>query len=257
MNGVMDRPLMNPIALFRAADTVLLPALDRSVSIDGNDVWQVALLAIDEIDQAQYLRPYRRDPAWLARALARQHEAVARLNAALPIYPISFGTLVPDIQALLSAADRRELALRHYFEFITGAFEWSLDVYGEATVAANFGNLNYNRGSARNSGPVLAAPHNRWAEQRASASRMLTESTHSWVRWRRAGPTPNLIHDSRGRQRLLAETLLVARQHEEALRQALSAAADNFAAQGMSVILSGPRPPYTFRPALNEMRVDE
>jgi hypothetical protein len=239
------------IALFESSRLHAVPA-DAGLDLHPlGDRWQVACLPLTPTDIDQFGRGADRDPAWLAQALARQHSAVAQLGAALPIYPLSFGTLLPDYAELEAAATGAAPLLGAYFAQVQGCGEWGLRIRATAEALeppapthSGLAWLQHRRDAGR-----------RRQEQRRerleTALALLSTHLDPIVRARtERPPASGLAEDP---QTLLNVALLMPFAEEDRLESALQALDAELAPHGLSLRLSGPWAPYSFRPRLGEV----
>jgi len=232
-----------------------MPDMERLTLISEGE-WSVTALELDERDRQQYACTGQQDPAWLAHALARQHGAIARLNAAVPIYPLQFGVVVPDAMELLAAARLRADDLRPYFALVDGAYEWAMKIYWPDTdgddelarqAAASSGRAWL---QARRQAPERA--QERLAERQLRIIEMYEQWLSPWVRARVSRSLTGGPRDTLGRRLITNDALLVGRDQEPTLNTAILQASEQLAASGMQISVTGPWAPYTFRPRLTE-----
>ncbi len=212
--------------------------------------WQVACLPLAHEDLAQFTAAGERDPLWLAQALARQHAVIARISAALPVYPLVFGSLLPDFVELNEAANRSQALLDEYFTLVRGCGEWGLRirVHGEALEepapsGSGLAWLQHRRDAARRR-------QERRRDRLETALALLATHLDDLLRARSERPLSAREDDA---ELLLNLALLVPFAAEDALEGALQALDQAMAPHGLSLRVSGPWAPYSFRPRLGEV----
>lgn len=238
------------IALFETARLAAVPADAGLLLHPLGTHWQVACLPLSTADLDQFDRGEDRDPAWLAQALTRQHAAVAQLGAALPIYPLSFGTLLPDFAELDAAATGAAPLLAAYFTQVQGCGEWGLRVRATAEAlepAPTHSGLAWLQ-HRRDAG--LRRQEQR-RERLETALALLAIHLDPIVRARTERPSSGGLAEDP--QTLLNVALLVPFAEEDRLEAALQALDAELAPHGLSLRLSGPWAPYSFRPRLGEV----
>ncbi|MCU0754384.1 MAG: GvpL/GvpF family gas vesicle protein [Xanthomonadales bacterium] len=239
------------IALFESAHRHIVAAEADLQLHPLGDRWQVACLPLADTDLEQFGRGEDRDPAWLAQALTRQHAAVSRMGAALPIYPLAFGTLLEDFAELEAAASAAAPLLDAYFAQVRGCGEWGLRIRAtaealEAPAPTHSGLawLQHRRDAGR-----------RRQEQRRerleTALTLVAAHLDPVLRARtERPPSSGLAEDP---QTLVNVALLAPFAEDERLEAALQALDAALAPHGLSLRLSGPWAPYSFRPRLGEV----
>ena len=188
--------------------------------------------------------------AWLTDRLLEHEQVVERFVAAAPAFPLGFGVLSADPDAVRGAVDPHIATLVEFFAAAAGRQEWCLKFFlreeaprrGEMAQAASSG-LAYL--AARRALPErLAAREAAGRDHVAAALRDLAPLCEEML-GRAAGAAPG-----KG-LRLLANTALLIRDtRRDALLAAVEALVAPAAEQGLELTLTGPWPLYSFRPRI-------
>jgi hypothetical protein len=188
--------------------------------------------------------------AWLTDRLLDHERVVEGLVAAGPVFPLGFGVLVADREALRAAVEPHLETFAAFFAGAAGRQEWCLKFYlreeavrrGEMALAAR-GGLDYL--AARRAVPVRQAA--REAAGRGFVERALgqVDAFCEAMLRREAGAAPG-----KGLRLLANIALLVHGTRREALLSAVEALMAPALAEGLELTLTGPWPLYSFRPRI-------
>jgi len=188
--------------------------------------------------------------AWLTDRLLEHAQVVEAFVAAGPVFPLGFGVLLADPDALRAAVAPNLETLSAFFAGTAGRQEWCLKFYlretaprrGEMALAARSG-LDYL--AARRALPEQRAARDaagcRFVEHALARLRPLCEAMLS----REAGAPPG-----KGLRLLANLALLVRGAARETLLSAVEALVAPAAEQGLELTLTGPWPLYSFRPLI-------
>jgi hypothetical protein len=188
--------------------------------------------------------------AWLTDRLLEHEQVVESFVAAGPVFPLGFGVLLADPEALCAAVAPHLETLSTFFAGTVGRQEWCLKFYlrespprrGEMALAARSG-LDYL--AARRALPQQQATRDtagcRFVEHALEQLRPLCEA----MLGREAGAAPG-----KGLRLLANLALLVCGSACGALLLAVEALVAPAAEQGLELTLTGPWPLYSFRPPI-------
>ena len=242
--------MLNPIALVAASSLSSLPLVDDLVVLPSEAPWTLLALSLEVADIARYSDIAQQGATWLSWALARQHSALAAIGAAVAVYPLQFGLVVPSVDETLAAAGQHHQELVRYFALIEGACEWSLKASLSEAVAesdvqsANISGLAWLK--AKQSAPQRRALRIENAQLRVRAEiTSIVASARASTLVHRQTVLPN-----KPGTELLNMALLVETQDGERLTSAADKLRETLATEGIVVSWSGPWPPYSFRPRL-------
>jgi hypothetical protein len=200
------------------------------------------------------------DPAWIMPRI-RYHESVVEgVMERSPVYPTRFATLYTSFDSLTQHMGRHEIAISHFLRQVTGQREWAV------TVTAELDDLKSLESLAIELWPAWSgiSPGTRYLRLRQERSALL-----SVARERIVATMPDIVDTFRpcttairtlvrhaatrdpGHQRVADYALLTPVLRQEALRERLSGLAADLKRRGLHIALSGPWPPYSFRPLLD------
>jgi len=188
--------------------------------------------------------------AWLTDRLLEHEQVVEGFVAAGPTFPLGFGVLVADPEALRGAVAPNFDMLSAFFAGAVGRQEWCLKFYlreeaprrGEMALAAR-GGLDYL--AARRALPERQAARDAagrdWVDRTLARLRPLCEA----VVGHEAGTAPG-----KGLKLLANLALLVCGAETAAMLSAVEALVTPAAQDGLELTLTGPWPLYSFRPRI-------
>jgi hypothetical protein len=188
--------------------------------------------------------------AWLTDRLLEHAQVVEDFASAGPVFPLGFGVLLADGEALRAAVAPNLEALAAFFAGATDRQEWCLKFYrrdeaprrGEMALAARNG-LDYL--AARRALPEQRAAQDAVGRVLVDRSLARLEAICEAMLARDAGAVPG-----KGLRLLANLALLVRRAEREALALAVDALVTPAAAEGIELTLTGPWPLYSFRPRI-------
>jgi hypothetical protein len=201
------------------------------------------------------------DPAWLMPRIRHHESVVEDAMQCSPVFPLGFATLYRSIDTLTGFMRRHEAAILGFLRRVDGEQEWALKVTAELDDPAALDalamelwpswsgdppGLRYLR--VRQARPELlkaaAARAARLTSGIVDALRPLATSIRPL---RRATAAPGADRQHTEDHAVLAAAARRAALHERL--NALAAAPDH---QCLRITLSGPWPPYSFRPLLHD-----
>jgi hypothetical protein len=200
------------------------------------------------------------DPAWLMPRICRHEAVVEKAMQFSPVFPTGFATLYVSLDSLTGQIRRHEAAIAEFLKQVTGQQEWSLKLTARLDDPAALAELatelwpgwsacqpglRYLR--LRQGRPaLLQAASKRAAQQFPGIVDRLCDLVTA-IR----PLVPSAASRAAGEQHIETYALLVPVGHQTALH----ARVDEFAAGQDSLhlqtALSGPWPPYSFRPSLD------
>jgi hypothetical protein len=195
------------------------------------------------------------DPAWIVPRIRRHAEIVECAMACSPVFPMPFATLYSSLDALDQVIRRHRATIGEFLDLVTDRQEWTLRVTPDVDDLPFLDTL---AGQTR-PGWSSQAPGLRYLRLRRERPALLALAAS-----RAAAMAEALIGALRPlatRIRALPETaaapqaagfaLLVPTAQGGALQQQVRALAAAQPGAGLRIALSGPTPPYSFRPALD------
>jgi len=227
---------------------------DRPVHWLEHDGFGVAAGVVDPSDwTGEAGAEHLKDLSWVGPRAYRHEQVVEAVMEAHPaVYPARFGTLYSAPDRLRQTLDARGDLLRDFLSSVEGAAEWAVKGLLDRERAAN-------RGDAPDDESGIAYLQRKQAEQAA------TEVLDEWldeVAETLFDPLAAQADEARvlsvpadaGRDREVAFNwaFLVPGGREEAFRAAVQTQSDRYADEGVTLDLTGPWPPYNFRPSLEE-----
>jgi gas vesicle protein GvpL/GvpF len=262
--GDTKAPLATAICLFAFAEPERIEALPAAA--DAPATRPVAHIAgaiaavVATVPLAEYCGPAAaHDLAWLAPRV-HHHAAVLRaLMQRSPVFPVPFGTLYTGLPSLTGFMRRHEATIAGFLRAMTGMQEWGLKATAAPAARATLQALapiawpewpslppgtRYMRLCRER--PALVALAR--ARARQLAGELLGELRPLLADWRElalSGPFDEAAAEPVGNS-----ALLVRAADAPALAGRLAALRARAAEQRITLALSGPWPPFSFRPSL-------
>ncbi len=240
--------------LARLTDTGPALSLHRVGTI-GAIVHQVPAAEFSGIDGERNLA----DPAWLMPRICRHEALVESAMQCSPVFPTGFATLYVSLDSLTGLMRRHEATIADFLRQVTGQQEWSLRLTAELGDPATLADL------AAELWPGWSAcpPGLRYLRLRQGRPALLQAA-----RERAARQMPGIVDRLRdlvtairplvpaaaraaGEQYVETYALLVPVGQQAALRARVTELAAEPAPLHPGAALSGPWPPYSFRPLLD------
>jgi len=243
-----------------------LPALEPEAATSAVTCGALCAVVV-ETDAALFTGPggdeRLADLKWIGPRAVRHQEVLGTLLSSGPVLPARFGTLFSGEERLRAFLERHEVAISTFLDSTEGASEWG--VRGvldrpralEALVAD---------GMPPDEALATLSPGRRYLEERRLRSeaeqrlqRWVEETTSPLVTELAAlsratrSRTPSRAGDAApGEETAFSWALLVDAGAEDRLRTAVAEGGASLAAKGLRLELSGPWPPYTFCPELED-----
>ncbi|UTD29189.1 GvpL/GvpF family gas vesicle protein [Bradyrhizobium sp. WD16] len=202
------------------------------------------------------------DVAWLAPRVRRHAELVEWAMQAAAVFPAPFGTLYTNLDSLGAFMQAHEGTIADFLRAVTGKEEWDL------RALARFDSPEILDQLARSAWPDLRALskgarymklcRDRSAllafgrDEAAGRARQLLpqlEPLTAGIRQLGSGA----VADSGGAELVARYALLVAKTDAAALQDQVRELGDRVKQQNLALVLSGPWPPFSFRPNLNSL----
>lgn len=195
------------------------------------------------------------DLSWVAPRAYRHEQVVeAVMEAEEPVYPARFGTLFSGVDRLRSGLDAHHDALRSYFDAVDGAEEWAVKGLLDRERAA--AHVAEAAAPADESGTAYLQRRKRVQDAQADLDDWLddvAEALRSPLAAQARDTRVLPVRGNAGRDDEVAFNwaFLVPRSDEEAFRAAVNRQSEKHEPHGLTLDLTGPWPPYNFRPALD------
>jgi hypothetical protein len=200
------------------------------------------------------------DPAWLLPRI-RYHESVVESAMAWsPVFPARFATLFASVASLTDFMRRHETAIARFLEQVTGQQEWTLRLTAALDDLATHDDLAVELWPDW-SGYSLGKRYLRLREERPRLLRLAGERVAQLVPAILDGlrplvtairPLGSVEPPGSGAQYIEKHAILVSVSQLAALHDRAGELAAEQKNQRLQIALSGPWPPYSFRPALDE-----
>ena len=194
------------------------------------------------------------DLAWVGPRAYRHEQVVeAVMDGPDPVYPARFGTLFTTLDRLVSTLGAHEDALEAFFTRVDGTEEWGVKGLLDRDAAA----AAETEAEAAESGTAYLQRRKDEQEARASVDAWVDEvaerlfdplSAHAADT--RVLPVPG--DAGRDQEVVFNWAFLVPDAQVEAFRAEAGKESEEYASQGLSLDLTGPWPPYNFRPSLDD-----
>jgi len=244
--------MLNPIALIASESAALLPDIEDLTAVPSTGHWMLLALRLPVGDVERYGDITQQDSAWLSSAIARQHRALELLCERVAIYPLQFGLIVPSAEEMLGIAESQNKALTDYFTLISGASEWGIkaalqDAF-ESTAAepAQMSGLAWLKAKQ-------AAPELRRKRIESAQMKVQTEIDGMMAFGRaKTDVQRQSVVPSKQRLEIVNSAILVDTHASLAFLSCAQASKAALAELGIELSVSGPWPPYSFRPRLSK-----
>lgn len=191
------------------------------------------------------------DPAWLASELSRHHLKVMELHEQQTIFPMQFGMLITNIDQLAAVASEHNDLLDEYFELAEDCDEWALkllvDPEPDVPKAPAKDGMSYLLGIRQRQ-----VEKEQRRQRRATASSEALEPLASQSRATRELPVADNGALIGNREVLANHALLITRSLLEPFQTSVEQAKQSLGEIGIHLELTGPWPPYSFRPRLEQ-----
>jgi Gas vesicle synthesis protein GvpL/GvpF len=201
-----------------------------------------------------------RDLGWVGERALRHQRVIEQGFRRGPVLPARFGTLFSSLSAFEQFIDANRQTISDFLERVQGQEEWGVKVLLERSIASKWMSAQI---VAAASGKALASPGLRYIEQRRAEAaaenqlqRWLLEACESITEFLDQYAIDHCqgrildagVGDSR--ELVLNLAALIAHEHREDLIAHIENMNVERAEQGLSLMLNGPWPPYSFCPPL-------
>ncbi len=244
--------MLNPIALIASESAQFLPEIEDLWPLPSAGPWMLLALELPLADIERYADITQQDASWLSWALARQHRTLERLCENVPVYPLQFGLIVPSAEEMLGIAEGQNAALKAYFALVSGASEW-----GFKAALRDVPN-DPNSSPEQMSGLAWlkakqAAPEQRRKRIETAMARVL-DVLNSMMVFARAKTDVQrqAVVPSNKRLEIANAAILVDKHRSEAFLKCAEEGKSQLTQDGIELSVSGPWPPYSFRPRLSK-----
>lgn len=205
-----------------------------------------------------------KDPAWLGPRICRHEEVVEKVMKISPVLPLRFGTIFSSLESLEKRINAHRDAILDFLAQVAGREEWAVKGYLDRPLALRemvAGKLAQEEARLRDMNPgqryfeekkvqVASQGHLReWLQEVChEVARGLGQHTTGFCR-RKLQPSPA---QGSNLEMVANWAFLVPSERKESFQAKLQQEGESFAASGLSFEQSGPWPPYSFAPALDE-----
>lgn len=258
----MDEPLAWVYAFAEVFEPEALETLPEGVdgstkfSVAGNGELVALFSAVDPADFNQQVIDSRsRDLEWLGQLGFRHQNVIAHLASRTTVVPVRAFTLFSSIEGIVDYLDQNEDDLFELLEALEGREEWSLRIEldaerwqkGIVARVASLAQLEQEAGSASSGKAFLLRKQldEKRKEAAEAAEASLVEELRSEIE---QSLDCDLIVETRRQKEGSFPQLNILIAHED--RDSLAALRENLqakhAAEGVTLALTGPWPPYSF-----------
>ena len=202
------------------------------------------------------------DPAWVTPRAIDHGRVIAEVFRSSPVLPVPFGTLFSSPRVLEDFLERNANLIEGFFEYAADCEEWGIKALLERSTAHKWLRAQIAVACASSGAPASAGL--RYIQQRQSEAAAEKQLQH-WLlgacesiarslddcasdRRQRAILDPAIPDDSR--ELVLNLAALIPRERREDLFAHIENSNAERAEQGLSFVLNGPWPPYSFYPPL-------
>ena len=200
--------------------------------------------------------------AWVAPRALRHEAVMEEVMAHSPVLPLPFGTLFSSAEALARFAEQHRATIAAFLRRVAGHGEWSVKGWFDRKQALQ-GQMSTRQTAEQNQLSALPPGTRHFAEQRIARdierrlSIWLDESCGAIAGdlagyasdFRECGLSPHAHPDS-GAEEVLNWAFLLPQSAIAPFQERVQRAKLDYRAQGLSLQLSGPWPPFRFVPAL-------
>jgi hypothetical protein len=199
------------------------------------------------------------DIAWLAPRVRRHGELVAWMTQWSPVFPAPFGTLYSSLDNLTAFMRVHEATIAAFLHAVAGKEEWELRAvacfgspealdrlacdawpdWRKLSKGARYMRLCRDKGALLDFGQAEAAA---FVGDFVAQLRPLTSGARRLGPFRRPGPS--------GREPVARYALLIAKTGVAAIEDRIQETAAKASSRHVAITLSGPWPPFSFRPDL-------
>jgi hypothetical protein len=226
---------------------------DRPVHVFAHEDFGLVVGAVDPTAwTGEAGADHLKDLSWVGPRAYRHEQVVEAVMAAAPaVFPARFGTLFSSPDRLRATLDTRAEALRDYLRTVEGAAEWAVK-----------GLLDRDRAAERQVDAPADASGTAYL-QRQKQKQDAAAALDDWLdtvadglfdplaaRARKARVLPVPADAGREAEVAFNWAFLVPSAAAEAFGDAVEAQSARYADEGVSLDLTGPWPPYHFRPSL-------
>jgi hypothetical protein len=232
--GIEDRPVHR---LRHGSFAAVLSVVDRAAWVGAEGA--------DHLESLSWVAP---------RAYRHEKIVEAVAEAAEPVFPARFGTLFSTPERLRDALDTHQEPLLTYFDAVHGADEWAVKglvdrekakehFVEDVASTSESGRAYLQRQKQRQDADATLDD---WLDEVADA---LLDPLATHARESRVLP----VQGNAGREEEVAFNwaFLVPRTQERAFRNEVGRQEQKYADRGLALDLTGPWPPYNFRPSLD------
>jgi len=199
------------------------------------------------------------DVAWLTPRVRRHAELLEWAMQSSPVFPVPFGTLYTSLDSLTAFMNAHESTIAGFLRAVTDKEEWELqaaahfdspDILDQMACKAwpNWRNLSKGARYMRLRRDKDALLDFGRAEAVALVRELVAELDQFTTDLRRKDPPRR--PEPRGSEPIARYALLVAKTDVAAMKERAQEIASRAARQHVAVALSGPWPPFSFRPDL-------
>ncbi|MFO8232029.1 MAG: GvpL/GvpF family gas vesicle protein [Longimonas sp.] len=195
---------------------------------------------------------------WVGTRATLHEEVVEAAMERGPVYPARFGTLYSSEVRLRETVRRHRSTINAFMEEVDGADEWALKVFVDRDQAAAAVAAPASDEDAPASGTAYLKQKQREQQARTTVDSWLHEVSDAMHTKLREAPVRNVEVLDPSRAVLAAPdealafnwALLVDRAQRDVLRTQVQQFEAEYGKRGLSFRLTGPWPPYTFRPLM-------
>ena len=193
--------------------------------------------------------------AWIAPRATRHEEVVEAVMEAGPAYPARFGTLFSSTARLMAVVKEHEDIVCEHLDRVDGAQEWAVKLLLDRDRAVQEASGE----EAPTSGTAYLQQKVREREAQNEVDAWLDEVTDAVFDTLASLARSSAMVEARDRPDDSREVaahgaFLVPEEHTDAFFQAVDSAHRRLSTNGLDVECTGPWPPYSFRPSLDDMQ---
>lgn len=255
--------------LYGLVQTATAPACPEGITGQAvrSLVLDEALVAVvDVVDRAAWTGPDAQRNmetlSWVGPRAVMHEQVVEAVMGAGPVYPARFGTLFSSVDRLEDTVAAHREALDAFLRRVDAAGEWAIKGFLDRDQAADHlaARSTEPEDGAESAGAAYLQRRLQEQKARESVDDWLAATTESLLETVEEAGTDIRVLDLRRSLHAAADqsmafnwAVLVEEEALPALQQRVQAANERFEPAGLTLHLTGPWPPYSFRPKLDGM----
>jgi Gas vesicle synthesis protein GvpL/GvpF len=250
-----------------AVGRLSVPGVSGAADVRTVELGDIAAV-VSPLSMEEFLGPdgadHTQDLEWVAPRALRHERVVEEAMQSSPVLPVSFGAVFSSQQALTEAVSSHQRRIAEFLSDIADKEEWAVKVYAHAQRLRE--HLEHEPEFRRRLQQLPEAPGARYLHEKRLRRELEERSRHEGSRLagrirQELAPLALAVHPLRLAERevtgreddmVLNCAFLVQSGQVERFTRQVQQLADRYQPQGLTVEATGPWPPYSFSPGLEE-----